>query len=102
LRAGGNLAISDLMKFGTRAAVVLAGWILVAPSIDCAQRGLQRETPVSEWERGDHFASKESCEDYRATVIEAEKNESENVYAERYSYSICVQEDDPRLKEPNP
>jgi hypothetical protein len=98
LRAGGNLAISDLMKFGHLAAVVLAGWILVAPSIDCARQGLQQETPVSEWEQGDHFSSKESCEDYRATVIETEKNESGNVYAERYSYSICLPDDDPRLK----
>jgi hypothetical protein len=90
------------MKFGHLAAVVLAGWILVAPSIDCARQGLQQETPVSEWEQGDHFSSKESCEDYRATVIETEKNESGNVYAERYSYSICLPDDDPRLKEPNP
>ena len=86
------------MKFGHLAAVVLAGWILVAPSIDCARQGLQQETPVSEWEQGDHFSSKESCEDYRGIVIETEKNESGNVYAERYSYSICLPDDDPRLK----
>lgn len=96
------MAISDLMKFGHLAAGVLIGWILVAPSIDCARRGLQRETPLSEWERGDHFSSRESCEDYRSTVIDAEKSDSGNIYVERYSYSICVQDDDPRLKEPNP
>ena len=44
------------------------------------------------------FSSRESCENYRATVIDAEKSDSENVYVERYSYSICVQDDDPRLK----
>jgi hypothetical protein len=103
LRAAGIIAISDLMKFGHLAAVVLVGWILVAPSIDCARRGLQRETPLSEWERGDHFSSRESCESYRSTVIEAEKSDSGNIYVERYSYSICVEDDDPRLKgETNP
>ena len=90
------------MKTTHLRSVVLAGWILIAPSIDCARRGLQRETPLSEWERGDHFSSRESCEDYRSTVLEAEKSDSENIYVERYTYSICVQDDDPRLKEPNP
>ena len=93
-----NTAISDLMKFGHLAAAILVGWILIAPSIDCARRGLQSETPLSEWERGDHFSSPESCESYRETVIDAEKGDSEKIYVERYSYSICVQEDDPRLK----
>ena len=90
------------MRFREISAAVLIAWILVAPSIDCARRGLQSETPLSQWERGDHFSSRESCESYRETVIDAEKNDSENLYAERYSYSICVQEDDLRLKEPNP
>ena len=90
------------MRFRDISAAVLIAWILVAPSIDCARRGLQSETPLSQWERGDHFSSRESCESYRETVMDAEKNDSENLYAERYSYSICVQEDDPRLKEPNP
>jgi hypothetical protein len=85
-------------KFEHFAAAVLAGWILMAPSIDCARRGLQRETPLSEWERVDSFASDENCESYRATVIAAEKSDSGNVYVERYSYSVCVQDDDPRLK----
>jgi hypothetical protein len=102
LRADGNIAISDLMKIGHFIPVVLAGWILIAPSIDCARNGLQRETPLSEWERGDHFSSRESCEDYRSTVIGAEKSDNENIYVERYSYSICLPDDDPRLKEPNP
>ena len=101
-RGNSDTVKSDLMKIGHFMAVALAAWILVAPSIDCARRGLQSETPLSEWERGDHFSSRESCESYRDTVIDAEKNDSENLYAERYSYSICVQEDDPRLKEPNP
>jgi hypothetical protein len=87
-----------LVKLRNISARFLAGWILVAPSIDCARRGLQRETPLSEWERGDHFSSRESCEDYRSTVIGAEKSDSENIYVERYSYSICVQDDDSRLK----
>ena len=86
------------MKITDSVAVVLAGWILIAPSIDCARRGLQSETPLSEWERGDHFSSREGCESYRATVIDAEKNDSGNIYVERYSYSICAQDDDPRLK----
>jgi hypothetical protein len=98
LRAGGNIAISNLMKFRESAAVALIGWILMAPSIDCARRGLQRETPLSEWEHVDSFASQENCEGYRATVIEAEKGDGGNVYVERYSYSICVRDDDPRLK----
>jgi hypothetical protein len=93
-----DTVISDLMKLGDSAAVLLAGWILLAPSIDCARRGLQRETPLSEWEHVDSFSSRESCEDFRATVIDAEKSDSENVYVQRYSYSICVQDDDPRLK----
>jgi hypothetical protein len=86
------------MRSRDAAAVVLAGWILLAPSIDCARRGLQRETPLSEWEHVDSFSSRESCEDFRATVIDQEKSDSGNVYVERYSYSICVQDDDPRLK----
>ena len=90
------------MRLAHFPAVAFAGWILLAPSIDCARRGLQRETPLSEWERGDHFSSRESCESYRATVLDAEKSDSGNIYVERYSYSICVQDDDPRLKGPNP
>ena len=76
----------------------MIGWILVAPSIDCARRGLQRETPISEWEQVDSFTSQEGCENYRAIVIAAEKNDSDNIYNERYSYSICVRDDDPRIK----
>ena len=86
------------MKVGHFTAAVLAGWILIAPSIDCARRGLQRETPLSEWEHVDSFASRESCEDFRATVIDTEKDDSGNVYVQRYSYSICVRDNDPRLK----
>ena len=59
---------------------------------------MQRETPLSDWEHVDHFASQDSCESYRATVIEAEKADSANLYVERYSYSLCVPDDDPRLK----
>jgi hypothetical protein len=77
---------------------VVAGWILLAPSIDCARRGLEKETPLSEWESVDTFSSQQSCEDYRSTVIETEKNEQDNLYADRYSYSICLSADDPRLK----
>jgi hypothetical protein len=88
----------DSMKIRERAAIALVGWLLIAPTIDCARRGLQRQTPLSEWERVDHFASQESCENYRATVIEAEKKDSGNLFVQRYSYSICVQDDDPRLK----
>ena len=93
-----NDSILRLMRLRDSAAVVLAGWILLAPSIDCARRGLQRETPLSEWEHVDSFSSRESCENFRATVIDQEKNDSGNVYVQRYSYSICVQDDDPRLK----
>ena len=98
LQARENIAISKPMKFGHIAAVVVAGWILMAPSVDCARDGLQRETPLSEWEQVDSFSSQASCENYRSIVIEAEKSDSGNVYVERYSYSICVQADDPRLK----
>ncbi|HEY9157729.1 hypothetical protein [Candidatus Binatus sp.] len=86
------------MKFGDIAAVALTGWLLMAPSVDCARDGLQRQTPLSQWERVDSFTSQESCENYRAIVIEAEKSDGGNAYVERYSYSICVQADDPRLK----
>jgi hypothetical protein len=79
-------------------AAVMAGWILLAPSIDCARRGLEKETPLSEWENVDSFASEQHCEDYRSVVIETEKSDQGNVYVDRYSYSICVQADDPRLK----
>jgi hypothetical protein len=88
------------MKLGHTAAVVLIGWILMAPSVDCARRGLQRETPLSQWERVDSFTSQENCESYRMTVIAAEKNERGNLYAERYSYSVCVPDDDRRLGAP--
>jgi len=91
------MAISNWMKFGDSAAVVLIGWLLMAPSIDCARDGLQRQTPLSQWEEVDSFSSRESCESYREMVIAAEKSDSDNV-VERYSYSICVQADDPRLK----
>jgi hypothetical protein len=86
------------MAFRGSAVFVLAGWILLAPSIDCARRGLQNDTPLSEWEQVDSFSSKESCESYRQIVIAAEKDDSGNVYVERYSYSMCLQDDDPRLK----
>ena len=99
LRGCGNIAISDLMKIRRAGAVVIAAWILLAPSIDCARRGLEKETPLSDWENVDSFSSYQSCEDYRATVIDTEKNDQSNLYAERYSYSICLSADDPRLKE---
>ena len=86
------------MTLSHLATVTLAGWLLIAPSIDCARRGLQRETPLSDWEHVDHFASQDSCESYRATVIDAEKADSANLYVERYSYSLCVPDDDPRLR----
>ncbi len=97
LRAGENFAISNWMRFADSAAVVLIAWILMAPSIDCARDGLQRQTPLTDWESVDSFSSQESCENYREVVIAAEKSDSDNV-VERYSYSICVQADDPRLK----
>ena len=86
------------MKIRDRAAVVLAGWILMAPSIDCARNGLQRQTPLSEWESVDRFTSDESCENYRSILIAAEESDSGNARVERYSYSICVPDEDPRLK----
>jgi hypothetical protein len=86
------------MKFGSLAAVALLGWILIAPSIDCARRGLQRETPLSEWEHMDTFTTQPGCESYRAIVIEAEKADSKNLYNARYAYSLCVRDDDPRIK----
>jgi hypothetical protein len=86
------------MKFRGSAGIVLAGWILLAPSIDCARRGLESETPLSEWEQVDTFSSQESCENYRTTVIDTEKDDSGNIYVERYSYAICLKDDDPRLK----
>jgi hypothetical protein len=99
--------MGSLVKFGHFAAIALAGWILMAPSIDCARKGLQRETPMSEWEQVDSFTSQEGCESYRAVVIAAEKDDSGNIYVARYTYSTCVREDDPRIKgssreEPNP
>ncbi|HYK63535.1 MAG TPA: hypothetical protein VEY94_01195 [Patescibacteria group bacterium] len=86
------------MRIVGKASIVLAGWILLAPTIDCARRGLQRETPLSQWEHVDQFQSEKNCEDYRATVIDGEKNDSKNLFVRRYSYSVCVQDDDPRLK----
>ncbi len=86
------------MRFRDTAAVALIGWILLAPSIDCARRGLQRQTPLSEWENVDSFSSQETCENYRAIVIASQKDDTGNVNVDRYSYSICVQADDPRLK----
>src|SRR6266404_6143437 len=99
LRTRWNIAISVLMRFKHTAtlAALMAGWILIAPSIDCARRGLEKETPLSEWENVDHFNLAEDCESYRATVVETEKNERETVYTDRYSYALCISEDDPRL-----
>jgi hypothetical protein len=97
LADAGNYRDKRLVRFRYSAAAVLIGWILVAPSIDCARQGLQRETPMSEWDQVERFESQENCENYRAEVIAAEKSDSENVYNQRYSYSICVREDDPRL-----
>jgi hypothetical protein len=86
------------MRIRDSVAAVLAGWLLMAPTIDCAREGLQRQTPLSEWESVDSFASDESCENYRSIVIAAENSDSGIVNVERYSYSICVPDDDPRLK----
>ena len=52
---------------------MLIGWILIAPSIDCARQGLQRETPMSEWDQVERFESQQNCENYRVAVIAAEK-----------------------------
>ncbi len=96
-----HIAVSDPMRFeytGAVMAAVMAGWILVAPTIDCAKRGLEKETPLSEWENVDHFNLAEDCESYRVTVVETEKNEPPSASSDRYSYSVCVRDDDPRLK----
>ena len=85
------------MRFKDSAAALLIAWVLMAPSIDCARQGLQQETPMSEWDQVERFESQQNCENYRIEVIAAEKSDSENVYNQRYSYSICVREDDPRL-----
>jgi hypothetical protein len=84
--------------FSIALAVVLVGWVLMAPSIDCARRGLENDTPLSEWEAMGKFLSASNCEQYRATVVEAEKNERGNAYVDRYTHSVCVPADDPRLK----
>ena len=87
------------MKITEGTAILIAGWILLAPTIDCARRGLERQTPLSQWERVDQFQSQKNCEDYRAIVIDAEKSDSKNLFVRRYSYSLCVKDDDPRLKD---
>jgi hypothetical protein len=79
-------------------ALTLTGWILMAPSIDCARRGLVKETPLSEWEQMDRFTSEESCLQYKATVMEAEKPQQGNAYVNRYFNAVCIPEGDPRLK----
>jgi hypothetical protein len=79
-------------------AVTLVGWVLMAPSVDCARRGLESATPLSEWEAMGSFLSASNCEQYRATVVETEKNERGNAYVDRYAHSVCVPADDPRLK----
>src|SRR5260370_16513318 len=99
LRTCWNIAISVLMRFKHKAtlAAVMAGWILIAPSIDCARRGLEKETPLSEWENVDHFNLAEDCENYRATVVETEKNERETVYTAPHPYPPCIPQANPRL-----
>ena len=77
---------------------LMAGWILMAPSVDCARRGLEKETPLSQWENVSRFDSSQGCERYRATVMEAEKGERGNAYADRYFSSVCVPDNDPRLR----
>lgn len=78
--------------------LILAAWFLMAPSVDCARRGLEKETPLSQWENVSRFESAQGCEQYRATVMDAEKSERSNAYADRYFSSVCVPEDDPRLQ----
>jgi hypothetical protein len=94
------MKISDPMRVGHAAAIALTlfGWILMVPSIDCARRGLVKETPLSEWEQMDRFTSEAACLEYKATVIEAEKPQQGNPYADRYFSAVCVPEGDPRLK----
>jgi len=84
---------------GAALGAVMAGWILIAPTIDCARRGLENETPLSEWEHVDDFNLAEDCESYRVTVVETEKNEPPTASSDRYSYAFCIRDDDPRLKE---
>jgi hypothetical protein len=97
-----NMSVYQTMRSqhaGAALVAVIAGWILLAPTIDCARRGLEKETPLSEWEQVDNFNLAEDCEGYRETVTETEKNEPPTASSDRYSYSFCIRDDDPRLKE---
>lgn len=86
------------MELRRALSMALVGWVLMAPSIDCARRGLENDTPLSEWEQMGKFLSASNCEQYRATVVEAEKSERGNAYVDRYAHSVCVPADDPRLR----
>ena len=85
------------MKQLPASALLLGAWFLMAPSVDCARRGLEKETPLSQWENVSRFDSSQGCEQYRATVVEAEKGERGNAYVDRYLSAVCVRDDDPRL-----
>ncbi|MDB5107441.1 MAG: hypothetical protein JWM69_382 [Candidatus Binatus sp.] len=70
----------------------------MVPSVDCARRGMEKETPIREWDNVDQFASQQSCEDFKATVAAAEKGNQASIFSDRYSYATCVSDDDVRLK----
>lgn len=84
------------MKQLPASALLLGAWFLMAPSVDCARR--EKETPLSQWENVSRFESSQGCEQYRAIVLEAEKAERGNAYADRYFSSVCVSDNDPRLR----
>ena len=90
--------ILDLMRMRRALSVALVGWVLMAPSVDCARRGLENDTPLSQWENVGSFLSASNCEQYRVTVVAAEKSEPANAYVDRYVHSICMPADDPRLR----
>ena len=90
------------MKLRHAAALALVGWYLMVPTIE-GDHHVQLALPMSQWARLGTFKSAQECATNQASRVEiaanAAENEAGDAAYEAARNSVCVQSDDPRLRE---
>jgi hypothetical protein len=87
------------MNLRNAAAPALVGWFLMTAPVEKVGpfSSVKGKAPISEWNRGEQFDTKEQCERARAEYLAYPpmplRENKDSLAAE------CVANDDPRLKE---
>jgi hypothetical protein len=81
-------------------AAILFGWYLMVPPIDVGTWRVNRDAPLSQWQRAGDYQSRAECDAVRAQILAREIPLGQTPQrAVRYTKlnSQCVAGDDPRL-----